>query len=673
MKAIKYILSVASIFLFLGCIEDDNDLSFLDTAEAPSEVMALFQIKQDNSGLVTITPNASNAVSYNITFGDGTNTTVSLAQGENVQHTYVEGNYNVGIEAIGITGLKTVITQELVVSFRAPENLVINTSIDSSNPFIVNVSASADYATSFEVYFDTSNVNEVATPLQINETVSFEYPTVGDYTIRVVALSGGTETTEATQVVTVASPVELPIDFEIFDASKFIGFGGVSASVVQNPDTNGNSSQTVAKMVKGAPEVWAGAVLILSSPIDFTNKEVIKMNVWSPRAGGKLLFKLENLDDPNTFVEKEVTLSGNSTWEEVAIDFSDIDKSKSYQKLVWFFDFGTVGNGGSDWTFYLDNIKQDFAGVVISQMVQDFEGAAPTFTVFGNIAQTQVVNNPDMSGINTSAKVAQLTKTNGSEVWAGNFFEVSTPLDFDSFSQIRIKTWSPKAGITVKLKLENIDASITHEVDMTTTVANQWESLLYDFSGAPVANYVRIVTFFDFGNAGDGSVYYYDDIELVGTQIGVLPLGFQDFEGAAPSFTVFGNIAATQVIANPDKSSINTTNNVAQLTKSNGSEVWAGTFFEVSTPLDFNTYTNISVETWSPKSGIVVKLKLENADASVTYEMDLNTSVSNSWEELIYDFSGAPAADYVRVVIFFDFGNAGDDSVYYFDEFKLTI
>ena len=52
--------------------------------------------------------------------------------------------------------------------------------------------------------------------------------------------------------------------------------------------------------------------------------------------------------------------------------------------------------------------------------------------------------------------------------------------------------------------------------------------------------------------------------------------------------------------------------------------------------------------------------------------VDINNAVINGWEELVYDFSGAPAADYVRVVMFFDFGTPGDDSVYYFDEFTLT-
>lgn len=669
MKKLKYIFSLSIILVFcLGCEEDENDLSFLDSVAAPTDISATFNIEQDNSGLVTITPNSTGGVSYSITFGDDSESVV-LDAGENAQHVYPEGTYTIGIEATGITGLTATATQELVVSFRAPENLEINTEIDSSNPFIVNVSATADYAASFLVYFDTSNVDEEATPLELDGTVSFEYPGVGDYTIRVVALSGGTETTESTEVVTIEKPTELPIDFEIFDASVFIGFGGASNAVIDNPDSDGNSSTKVGQIIKDGPEVWAGNVITTSAPIDFTTKTIISMNVWSPRPDGKLLLKLENLTDPGVFYEVEATLEGNSTWEEVSFDVSDIDLSQTYQKIVLFFDFGTVGDGSSDWTFYVDNIKQDFAGVVVSSMVEDFEGTPPNFEVFGNIADTEVVANPDMSGTNNSGNVAQLTKTAGSEVWAGTFFELDSPLDLVSFGQINVKTWSPKSGVVVKFKLENTDASITHEVDVNTTVANAWENLLYDFSEAPVAEYVRLVIFFDFGTAGDDSVYYYDDVELVGSQTDIT---FQDFEAEIPNFEVFGNIADTEVIANPDSSGVNTTANVAQLTKTSGSEVWAGTYFETDEPLDLTTFNSISVKTWSPKSGIIVKVKLENEDASITHEVDLNTTVANAWEELVYDFSEAPEADYIRVVIFFDFGTAGDDSVYYFDEYTLT-
>ena len=80
---------------------------------------------------------------------------------------------------------------------------------------------------------------------------------------------------------------------------------------------------------------------------------------------------------------------------------------------------------------------------------------------------------------------------------------------------------------------------------------------------------------------------------------GIPPLGFQDFEGTPPAFTAFGNIANVEVIANPDMSGINTTANVASLTKTAGSEVWAGAFFETGSALDLVSYSKISVKTWS--------------------------------------------------------------------------
>ena len=518
MKTLKYLFSIGLFLLvFVGCTDDDRDLDYLNDIVEPTEVSAIFNITPDNSGLVTITPNATNAVSYNVNYGDGTEELAVVGQGESAEHIYAEGTYTVNIEAIGITGLKTETTQQLVVSFRPPENLDITAVISASNPFLVEVSATADYAASFKVFFDTTNTEEEPTLLMLDGTVSFEYPLVGDYTVKVVALSGGVESTEATVVVTISTPTELPIDFEIFDTTVFFGFGGASGDVIDNPDMNGNESAKVARIVKGAPEVWAGNVIVASAPIDFSVKKLIKLDVWSPRPGGKLLFKLENLDDANINIEKEVTLIGNSAWEEVVIDFSDIDISQTYQKLVWFFDIGTAGDGSSDWTFYVDNIRQAFAGVVVSQSIEDFEGVAPTFTNFGGIAPTEVIANPDMSGINTSANVAQFTKSVGAEFWGGSFFDLAEPLDLTTFKSISVKTWAPRTDVIIRLKVENTNNSDEFfEVDALTTVANTWEELVFDFTDAPAFNYDRIVIFFDFdpSNPGDGSVYYFDEFTL---------------------------------------------------------------------------------------------------------------------------------------------------------------
>ncbi len=408
MKAIKYIISMALVF-FISCTQDDNDLSFIDGVVAPSDVKAVFKITQDNSGKVTITPNASGASNYNIKFGDNTLASANVKQGKNITHVYREGTYTVTVEAIGITGLKSQATQVLVVSFRAPENLEVKTEISPANPFVLNVSATADYATSFLVYFDTSNTNEVPTDLQLGETVSFQYAGVGDYTIKVVALSGGAITTNLTKSVTITSPVELPISFEIFDTSKLIGFGGASANVVTNPDTRINTSTKVAKTTKGGPEIWAGNVIITSAPINFSKKKIIKLDVWSPRPGGKLLFKIENISDSNTFIEKEVILKGTSSWEEVTIDFSDIDVSKTYQKLVWFFDFGTVGSGGSNWTFYVDNIDLTSADPFNDGLLTngDFESGSDSWIVgVSDTSPVTVVTNSGNTYFSTNVTTA---------------------------------------------------------------------------------------------------------------------------------------------------------------------------------------------------------------------------------------------------------------------------
>lgn len=667
---------MAWIFMVLvaaACQTDKDLLYSLDYITAPANVSAVFDVTQDNTGLVTVIPNAEGAQKFLVRFGDSQNATGECRPGEMIWHTYPEGTYTVSVTAVGITGLTTEKTEQLVVSFKAPENMEVSIRNDEQNPKIVYFSATADFATVFEFYFGDV-ADEEPTLVLPGDEISHVYTEAGNYEVTVIAKSAGAATTQYKETVVIpeaSDPVNLPVNFESFTINyAFVNFGNAISSVADNPASSGiNTSARVGKTVKqGGAEIWAGSFLTLENPIDFSVNTMFKMKVWSPKKGITVKMKLENLTDGGISAEVDALTTLSDEWEELSFDFSAIDKNKTYQKVVVFFDFGNTGDNSS---YYFDDIKLVKAVVPASLPVQNFEGTPPAFTVFGNIPGIQVIANPDATGKNTSAHVARLEKTAGAETWAGAFFETSAPLDLESFKKIAVHTWSPKTGAVVKLKLENANASVTHEVDMSTTVSNSWEQLIFDFGNAPAADYVRMVIFFDFGKPGDGSVYYYDEIELVNESGPVAEL-FQDFEGTPPAFTVFGNIPGIQIINNPDATGANTTAKVARLEKSSGAETWAGAFFETSPPLDLGTYKKIAVRTWSPKTGAVVKVKLENANASITHEVDMTTTVSSSWEQLVYDFSGAPGADYVRVVIFFDFGNPGDGSVYYFDEYALT-
>ena len=674
MKTIKFISILIVTLIFSSCVRDSDIFDIVESIDAPTNISADFFITQDNTGLVKITPNGEGVTQFEIYFEADNNEFATVGIGESVERTYSEGNYQVKIVGLSLNGIATEVLQPLVVSFLPPENLVATIENDPTNNFQINVSATADYATMFEVYFGDVE-NEEATPLMVDETISHVYEEIGVYDVTVIAISGIDGAIQITESISILNPLQLPIDFE--DASldySFVDFGNVISTVVDNPDiSDNNQSLRVGQSTKPAnAEVWGGSYLELDDPIDFSSLVNLGVKVWSPQSGIIVKLKVENATNPDIFYESDLVVNSANAWEELNFDFSGADLTQEYHQVVIFFDFG---NSGTDATYYFDDIKLVQSDSEVFESFEDFEGAVPIFTEFGNIGSTQVISNPNPGGINNTNNTAQLDNAVGSEVWGGTFFELTNQvIDFAGVKRIRFKSYSPFEGKVVKLKLENADASVTHEVDMITSVANSWELLTYDFIDAPDAQYTRVVVFYDFGNVGDGSLYLFDEMEvgegaLVSTSP---PLTIENFEDVVPAFIEFGGIEPPIVIPNPDVSGVNTTATAVSQLKTSGSQTWAGSFFEVESPLDLNNYNNISVMTNVPSTGAVIKLKLENADASIVHEVDLLSTVSNEWEQLVYDFSDAPAADYTRIVIFFDFGNPGDDSIYYYDEFQLT-
>jgi len=126
MKKIKIIFKTLFVlFVIAACTDNLRDISFIDAIAPPTNVSATFDITQDNTGLVTISPTANGATSFMIYFGDNTADPVEVVQGNNVEHTYAEGSYDVKIVAVNLKGEEAEATQQLVVSFKAPENLEV--------------------------------------------------------------------------------------------------------------------------------------------------------------------------------------------------------------------------------------------------------------------------------------------------------------------------------------------------------------------------------------------------------------------------------------------------------------------------------------------------------------------------------------------------------------------
>ena len=157
----------------------------------------------------------------------------------------------------------------------------------------------------------------------------------------------------------------LPLDFESTSlAYTFSDFDGLQTAILPNPYPVGiNKSATVVKMVKNSGSTTGGCVIQMAGPIDFSTNKVIKVKVWSPISGKKLLLKFEG--SPTDFdggaFETEATSTKVNEWEELTFDYNSPTLfppvNNNDNKIVFFYDFGIQGDGGLNSTFYIDDVR----------------------------------------------------------------------------------------------------------------------------------------------------------------------------------------------------------------------------------------------------------------------------------------------------------------------------
>ena len=152
----------------------------------------------------------------------------------------------------------------------------------------------------------------------------------------------------------------LPFDFESgITTADFNNFDGGTATVesVMTPQDNGNTSSNLAKIVRNGGQPWAGSYVNLDSSLDFSTDNYISLRVWTEAPiGTSMQIKLERQSGSGAFsLATPTTVSGQ--WETLYWDFSSQGVT-TYDKLVFMFDIGNVGDGSATSTFYFDDVIQ---------------------------------------------------------------------------------------------------------------------------------------------------------------------------------------------------------------------------------------------------------------------------------------------------------------------------
>ena len=513
-------------------------------------------------------------------------------------------------------------------------------------------------------------------------------------------------------------------------------YGGALPTVEAGPTGGSGNALKIVKPV--GPDTWGGTFFTTTTIPFTTSNKVITARVYSTRAGAVIKFKVEVPGGSSVEVASAPTGAAN-TWSTVSWNFSGVNLSNAYKIIAITPDADTVTSGQ---TYYIDDITV-VAGAAtppppppaVATTIATLDEATAAVTGFEGCYASTLVADPT-GGNNKVGKV--IKPGSGVPFYCGTTV-VTVPnggLQRIAFTAtattVTARVWSPDVGIPVRLKVEDIaDATKSVETEATTTVAG-WQTLTFNFanaaSGTSVLNlattYNKASIFFNFGTAGTGKSYYFDDLTFVtgtGTNTVLVTFDEKNFDntqsqpsilsgfGGAENSTVIG-YADVGVPADGAK-----TGKLGKVVK-NAGEVWAGTSVQRKVndavpTIPFATgATKMTVRVYSAYVGMRVHLKVEQSGRpDYNSEVDAFTTLANTWEVLTFDFGPAgkhfvpsgpgpngyqtdpnlpgylPTAQldvtktFNKVNIFFDYGlgDAGYDAMpgtrtYYFDDVKFT-
>ena len=352
MKNIKTIYKAFIILFIIGACTEERSLDFLENIAPPTNVAAAYNITQDNSGLVTIVPTADGATTFDVEFGDASPKAEGIEAGKNVQHTYAEGTYQVTIVAYNAKGDAAQVKQDLMVSFKAPENLVVTIDNDAAISKKVNVTATADFAATFEFYSGETGVNQPVATANIGETLSYQYAEAGTYSVKVIAKGGAIETTEYTmdfEVTAILAPLNSVSTPPNRGAADVISIFSDAYTDIADVDYNPNwGQQTIYTAFDLAGDAMIQYSNLNYQGIDFANNvqdassmETLHIDVWTADATSIDIYPISSSSE-EFFVTKELVADQWNSFEIPLSEFTSQGLVISDLKQFKFVGAGSV-------------------------------------------------------------------------------------------------------------------------------------------------------------------------------------------------------------------------------------------------------------------------------------------------------------------------------------------
>ena len=244
------------------------------------------------------------------------------------------------------------------ISFRVKQ-----TSTEGTTSHLFKLQPNGGSGSNQEVAFTTE--------VDVWKDVSLTYSGTGTYNELIIFFDFNSASVSGTYLIddivassgTPAAAYDLPFDFETSPVtSDWEGFegAGITVEAVAAPQTTGNTSNNLAKIIRNGGQTYAGVVTAVDTPLDFSTKSTITARIWtSAPIGTKIMFKTEEAGNAgNNSGEKDVFTTKTGEWEDLVFDFAGVTNA-SQTRIVIIPDNGNLGDGSATSTFFFDDIIQE--------------------------------------------------------------------------------------------------------------------------------------------------------------------------------------------------------------------------------------------------------------------------------------------------------------------------
>lgn len=454
---------------------------------------------------------------------------------------------------------------------------------------------------------------------------------------------------------------------------------------VANPNPNSvNNSSQVACYAKGVSSLSTLQGISVTGSFDLSTLPQFNIDVLSPATaavGTIVTMRLFSPTQSNKDVDAEIKTPGE--WETLNFNFSQFSGITDFEEVRLIFNPNTAATGES---WCIDNLTQSLettdpcAGAEPEPaIIEDFECQHNFVTAYGDIDDVKIINNPHITADNGSLKVGEYTDPPNAP-FAGFGYEFAAPFDLTVLNQLQMKVWSPNPNVPFLFKLEGGAASAV-EIRDTLDQANKWHTFTIDFSDYAGTPHNKLYLFFNAGN-NEGATYLVDDIKWKREYYTGCILDFETPATTLKNFNYFDQGSYNkpfEVVDNPLKDGINTSNKVGKFVKPADGGNFTGFFADLDAPVDFLGLKEMKAKILMDHLDTFI-LKVEQDKSGMNFghtEIPIANTKTGEWEQTVHNFSSAPdGAKYYRFTIFFDWkkpGNGVSDVISYFDDVVIGI